>query len=212
MSNIQIYIDESGNLGTGGGRFFVITALIPQNPKRIKNIIKRVFVRFYSGQTAINEIKGFYLKWEQKQEILNLLKSKDDFTCSYIVADKKHLTPEILNDKNICYNYLANFLFKPLVKGATGDIQVILDNHTVKVASINSLQDYIKIEAYTKWGFKGKMTFEHKNSKDYKNLQAVDVLSNIIWQRYSYDKEHLYNLIEKHFLHRIQFPIGKFKS
>jgi len=41
---MQIYIDESGNLGKKG-RFFIIAALIPERSRRIVNIIKRYCIK-----------------------------------------------------------------------------------------------------------------------------------------------------------------------
>ena len=204
-----VYIDESGNLGKKD-RYFVIAALVPQKPNRIKNIIKRCYVAFGLQKQQIAEIKGSRLDFKQKQQILNLLGSKDDFTISYIVVDKNHLIPTILKDKNVCYNYLLNFLFKPIIKGANEDVHIILDNHTIKVGSVNSLKDYIKIKAYTEWGFQKEITFEHMNSENSKNIQAIDIVCNIIWQKYNYGVDHLYNLMAKHRLHQIKFPFSKF--
>lgn len=140
------------------------------------------------------------------------MNKKDDFSCSYIVADKKHLSHRLLEDKNVCYNYLISHLLKPILKGSTEDIEVILDNHSIKVTSFNSLKDYIKIEAYTKWNFDKNITFKYMDSKKSKNLQAIDIISNTIHQRYMYEKLHLYHLIEKKFIHRIRFPYRKFKT
>lgn len=208
---MQIYIDESGNLGKKG-RFFVISALMPEKPKRIKNIIKRCCVRFGRANNILDEIKGYNLNFSQKQEILEKLNKKDDFHCSYIVADKNHISSRLLEDKNICYNYLASHLFKLILRGANEDVQVILDNHSIKVKSINSLQDYIKLEAYTKWGFGHKITFEYQDSKSHKNLQAIDLIVNVIYGHYTYNKQHLYSLIDTKFIHRIRFPHSKFNT
>jgi len=206
---MQIYIDESGNLGKKA-RFFVIAASILQNPKRIKNIIKRNCVKLGDAGCVLDEIKASVLTFPQKQNILTTLNNKDDFTCSYIVADKNYLIPRVIQDKNVCYNYLTSHLLKPIVKGTNKDIQIILDNHTVKVTSFNSLKDYIKIEAYTKWGFGHDITFEYRDSKKYKNLQAVDIMANTIYGRYNYNKMHLYNMLNSKFLHQIRFPYRKF--
>ena len=158
----------------------------------------------------MDEIKASKLSLPEKQDILLKLNKKDDLSCSYVVADKNHLVPRILVDKNLCYNYLASHLLKPILRGANEDIQIILDNHTVKVESRNSLRDYIRTEAYVKWAFTKNVTFEYKDSKRCKNLQAVDLMANTIYGRYNYDKEHLYNLLDSKLIHRIKFPFSKF--
>lgn len=206
---MQIYIDESGNLGKKD-RYFIILALIPQKPKRIKNIIKRACVRLGISDNTVEEIKASKLSFSDKQNIINKLNEKDDLSCSYVVADKNHLQPEILKDKNVCYNYLASHLLKPILKGADQNVHIILDNHSIKVRSLNSLKDYIKIEAYTKWGFKKDIKFEYQDSKNYKNLQAADVVANAIYAKYNYNKNHLYSLLSNKYKYRIRFPETKF--
>lgn len=206
---MQVFIDESGNLGKNG-RFFVIAALIPENPKRIKNIVKRSCVKFGFAKTTFDEIKASQLSFPEKQEIIFKLREKDDFSCSYIVADKNFLHPKIFADKNLCYNYLSSFLLKQIIKRATEDIEVILDNHTIKVYSAYSLKDYIRISAYSKWGFEKDISFKYLDSKECKALQAIDVLANAVYAKYNYDKKHLYGLIEPNFKYRIKFPYDKF--
>lgn len=207
---MQIFIDESGNLGKGG-RFFVISALTPDNPSRIKNIIKRCCVKFRKPE-VLDEIKGKVLTFSRKQEILHKFNKKDDFHCHYIVADKNHLSQKLLKDNNICFNYLASHLLKPILKGTDENIQVIIDNRSIKVASRNSLQDYIKLKALTEWGFEKKISFEYKDSKEVKNLQAIHLIANVVYGRYTYKKEHLYTLISNKFIHCIEFPENKFNK
>ena len=209
---MQVYLDESGNLGRRG-RFFVICALMPENPKRIKNIIKGWIAELRKTNNIIlDELKSSFLKFPEKQKILQKLAKKDDFHCSYVVGDKKHIDPNLLKVNNVCFNYLASHLFKPILKGTNEDVQVIIDNRSVKVSSKNSLKDYIKLEGLTKWGFNKKITFEYKDSRDSKNLQAVDLIANVVYGRYTYNKKHLYNLIDNKFVHRIKFPYAKFNT
>lgn len=207
---MQIYIDESGDLGKKGKRFFVIAALIPDKPKRIKNIIKRCCVKFGRPNGALDEIKGADLTFPRKQEMLYKFNQKDDFHCAYIVGDKNHIFPKLFDDNNICFNYLASFLFKAILKGASEDVNVLLDNRTLKVASKNSLEDYIRLEAITKWGFEHNITFSYGDSKVVKNLQAIHLIANLVYGRYTYNKMHLYNMINNKFTYRIKFPQNKF--
>src|SRR3989344_338973 len=99
--SMQILIDESGNLGVEG-RFFVIAALLPNNPKRIKNIVKRSCIKFGKPNSILDELKGSVLSFPQKQEFLGKLAKEDDFRCHYVVADKKHILQGLLKDNNLC--------------------------------------------------------------------------------------------------------------
>jgi len=143
--------------------------------------------------------------------LTKLIKERD-FSCSYIVADLNYVEPKILKDKNICFNYLMSLLLMPVFRNINEDIQIIIDNHTTKVGSAHSLKDYIRLEAYTKWEFKKNVNFEYKDSRESKNLQCIDVIANIIYGHYMYDKPHFYNLLNnnKVIIHSIKFPQSKF--
>lgn len=205
---MQIFIDESGDLGRKG-RYFVIAALLPKNSKRIKNIIRRCCVEFGIDK-PLEEIKGSLLKFPQRQKLINCLLAKDDFRIVYIVADKSFLMPELFERKSVCFNYLTQHMLRQLIKEAKEDIELILDNRNVKVASGNTLRDYLEIEAITKWGFKHKIILRYMNSKESKNLQAVDVIANTIFQNYERNSTHSYRLLRPQIRYGTRFPYQKF--
>ena len=209
---MKVYIDESGNLGEKG-RYFIITALIPRNSKRIKNIVMRSFLKFSKEIPKLKiagELKGSILSFKHKQDFILKLTKKDDFSIAYIVADKKHIIPKLKRDNNLCFNYLARHLFKYIInQSSQEDIDFIIDNRSIKVASKNTLEDYIRIEAYTKWNFENEINFIYLDSRNSKNLQAVDIVSNAIYGRYYHNKKHFYKLIINR-LKSIRFPYVKF--
>jgi hypothetical protein len=198
-----LFVDESGDLGTKG-RYFVITMIAPQRSKRISN-----FMRKFCARNIIPEIKASQLSFSQKTIIFNRLCSANDYTVSYIVADKLNIdNRKILEDKNLCYNYLFSFLVKKTIKSTSEDITILFDNHSTKVKSINSLADYIKLKAYTQWGYKNNLNICYVDSKNSKIVQAADVVSNAIYANYTYGKKHFYNMLT--ISESIKFPYSKF--
>ena len=196
-------MDEAGNLGKKD-RYFVIAALIPNNSKRIYRIIKR-----FSIKNQLTEVKGSRITFPQKQFLLQELVSVNDSFVSYVVVDKLHINNKKLwEDKNLCYNYTSSFLFESLIRGATDDISIFLDNHSVKVGSINSLSEYIRTKAFTEWNFQRNITISYVDSKNLKAIQFVDVVANALWARYNYGITHLYNMLPVR--RSIKFPAGKF--
>ena len=112
-----LFVDESGDLGTKG-RYFIITLFAPQKSKRISN-----FMRKFCAKNSLQEVKASQLSFPQKQLIFNKLCSANDYTISYIVADKLNIdNKKILEDKNLCYNYLFSFLVKKTIKSTQEDI------------------------------------------------------------------------------------------
>ncbi len=65
---MNIYVDESGNLGTKD-RYFVIAMCRFDHPKRIKNFVKRL-----SAGKNIQEIKAINLTYSEKELLIDRLK------------------------------------------------------------------------------------------------------------------------------------------
>lgn len=196
------FVDESGDLGTKG-KYFAIVLLAPQNNKRISN-----FMRKFCVANQLEEVKASNLNFTQKQEVLLKLCSANDYTVSYIVADKENIDARIFHDKNLCYNYLFSFLVRKTIRSTQEDITIMLDNHSTKVKSINSLADYIKIKAYTQWNFKYNLNICYVDSRASKIVQATDVVANAIYAKYTYAKTHFYGMLTVS--ESIKFPNAKF--
>ena len=174
------------------------------NKKRIKNFVKR-----FCAKNDYDEVKASKLSFPEKQKlIMKLFKIKDN-KISYITVDKYKISSQRLwNDKNILFNYLFKFLIKDIVSNTKEDINIYVDEHTIKVSSINSLQDYLRIQAYTEWGFSYNLNIIFTDSKNSKLIQVADLAANIIYARYNYNRSHLYNLLN--ISESIKFPYKKF--
>lgn len=87
---------------------------------------------------------------------------------------------------------------------------IYMDNRNQKVASINSLSEYIKIKAMTSWGFDKDVKFQYCDSRDHKALQMVDLVANCIRRKYVHKKSDFYNRLN--IVKSIRFPQGKFRG
>lgn len=202
---ITVFVDESGDMGTKE-RYFVIAMLVPQKSKRIANFMKNFCIK-----NNLEEVKASQLSFPQKQEIFSRLTSANDYTISYIVADKNNVdNKKLFEDKNLFYNYLFSYLIKKTIKSANEDICILLDNHSTKVKSINSLCDYIKIKAFTQWNYQNDLHISYVDSKNSKTVQAADVIANAIYAHYIYNKDHFYNMLT--ISESIKFPQSKFNN
>ncbi len=208
---LKITIDESGTIGKKE-RYFIITALIfhdNSSKKRIRNLVKHTKSGFTSPEKRA-ELKGSTMTTPQKQRFLNNLSSRQDYSVAYLVADKNHIEPKLYEQKNLTFNFLFGLLLKSFITRYDEELDICVDNRTVKVTSLNSLMDYVKIEAYTKWGFKHTLNIHLEDSKSDNLLQAVDVISNGIYGKYNYGVDLLYQLNEGHYIRREHFPHTKF--
>jgi len=202
---MEIFIDESGNLGKKG-RYFVITMVHLLKKKRIKN-----FLRNYAIKKGVGEVKGDVMEFSDRQSLLQKLSSKDDYFVSYIVLDKKNLAnKKLFEDKNILFNYLCKFLFKKTIKNCQEDVTLYFDNRTVKVRSGNSLMDYLRTEAYTTWNFQKNLNVVYCDSKTNYCIQMIDIISNTIYRKYTNGHEHFYNMLNIN--ESIRFPQATFNK
>ncbi len=201
---LQIFIDESGDLGMNEG-YFIIAMLVAHNSKRIKNLVKN-----FCAKNKKEEIHSFELDFVQKQELVNKLTKQIDYSVSYIVADKMMITKkELFKNNNLLFNYLFSFLIKGILKANTDDICIHLDNRTQKVASINSLKDYIKIKAYTEWGFTKDLNIGYNDSKVCKAVQMADLVASCIRRKYFHKNDDFYKRLN--IAKSIRFPNDTFR-
>lgn len=150
MKEINLYIDESGNLGTGMGRYFLICALdVESNIKA--SILKRagrVIGRFKQKNNIpkAKELKGFRLNSNQRYELLDKILYKG-IKVRYIVLDLKQTTMLLTkpDDKNACFNYLIQLIVKHIIQEAPDieKINLFLDNRSVKIGNRLSLKPYL---------------------------------------------------------------------
>lgn len=211
-----IAFDESGNLGSDG-RYFVIACVDTYNEKSVHNIMKKKIGQakkiFPDIKCGSNEIKAANAYPAVKHHILECIASKD-VTISYIVADLHHVYSYLLDDENCFYNYLMKLLLDSIItsKDRNSRIKLKLDNRTIKVKSINSFADYIKIHLNYERLLNLDLTVEYINS-DAKNgyiIQAADYVANAIYSYYEHDYKMYYDLIANKIDAIQKFPKGKF--
>lgn len=202
---LKIFIDESGNLGHNEG-YFLIAMVIMQNSSRIKNIVKS-FCRYHS----LCEVHATNLNFSEKQFLVNKLSSQQDYSVSYIIADKMMIkNHKLFKNNNLLYNYLFSFLVEDIIKNNKDDIFLHIDNRTQKVASVNSLKDYIQIKAYGEWGFTKNLFVQYEDSKESKALQMADLVANCIHRKYRWKMSGFYSKLN--ITKSIKFPQATFRE
>lgn len=202
---LQIFIDESGDLGLNEG-YFIIALLEAHNPKRLKNLVKN-----YCAKNKLEEIHACELSFPEKQNLVNSLARKNDYSISYIIADKTMITNvRLFKNNNLLFNYLFSFLIRDIIKSNADDLFIHLDNRTQKVSSVNSLRDYIKLKALTEWGFTKNITIEYHDSKVCKAIQIADLAANCIRRKYFHKQVDFYNRL--YIVKSIKFPRKTFRD
>jgi hypothetical protein len=200
---LKIYVDESGDLGKRG-RYFVIGAFCTEDGKRVRNTIKK-----YCAKQGTDELKNFGMSFVDRQEIAYKIKKESDHKIGYVCVDKTKIqSPHLRADQNLLFNYAFSYLAQQLISNEHQDIKIVVDNRNQKVGSKNSLGEYIKIKAYTEWGFAYNIQTEYLDSKDDRLIQAADFVAGNCYQRYHNNKSHIYSILRPSI--SIKFPNSQF--
>ena len=212
-----LIIDESGNLGPSG-RYFVIACIETPEYKPLNNVMKRKLGKAKSMFPELAKLHSHEIKANEaypcvKYHILETIARKN-IKISYIVADLKHVKSTLLVDKNIFYNYLMKILITHLIseKDNGTSIQVIYDNHTTKVGSVNSMEDYLKITLLLEQALDITIDFLSMDSDDANAyaVQAADYVANALYGHYEYGDKLYYKKITSIIHKALFFPVQFF--
>lgn len=212
-----LIFDESGNLGAVG-RYFVISCIDTMNAKSLHNVMKRKLKQAGDKFPKLKNLHAHEIKAKDaypcvKYHILESILSKD-VTISYIVIDLKYIEERLLKDKNILYNFAAKILISRLItktdEGKT--VNILFDNKTTKIASKNSLREYIIAHIVYEEGLDVNINFEYKDSDagDAFIIQAADYIANGLYASYEYGNEVYKSLIDEKIDIVEHFPYKKF--
>lgn len=222
MQEVNLYIDESGDLGTGG-RYFLICAVeiagddVKTFTRRAGRVINRFKLKYNISKK--NEIKGFKLKQKQRKELINNI-LHHGVKVRYIVLDLYSTTILLkkADDKNACYNYLVQLIVKKLLDDypTLKKVNLYLDNRSVKIGNRLSLKPYLynklvleKLETDTEVD-RIEFTTNYMESESCYLIEWADILSNSLYKKYNSNINDYYNIIKKHIVFESRFPSRNF--
>ena len=223
MKEINLYIDESGNLGKGNGRYFLICALEVDNTikESIKKRSGRVICRYKikNGISKTIEIKGSSLNESNRNELIDSILYKG-IKVRYIVLDISQTTMLLTkaDDKNACYNYLIQLLVKQLLKDYK-DLEVVnlyLDNRSVKIGNRLSLKPYLYnklvLEQLEKKKKVKRVDFNifYLESESCYLIQWSDIIANSLYKKYNSNDDKYYKKIKPYIVYESEFPSKTF--
>ena len=191
--SIHIYVDESGDLGMRGSKYFVIAALKTKDPKSLERIIKRVRQRkLKKPLKKAPEIKANKSPPHIRKYILEKI-SKQEVKINAIVVEKSMILPRLYEVKNRLYNYLAGILLKEFNKD--NEMIIIIDKKDTNALIRKDFDEYIarKLEIINN---KRNIKIFHKESQTCKGLQVVDFVAWAIFRKYEKDDEEYFEIIK----------------
>lgn len=180
----MFYIDESGDLGFGPGssKFFVVAVVCVNSG--MQAALKR-FVRKY--RTALRLPRQVEMKAKATKLVhrRSFCRGLAQLSCSahYVVVNKRKVKARLRNDTNILYNYVSGLILAPLM-AALKHATIQLDCRTIKVASGNSLHDYLRIKLWFEMNSQVNVRFSYLDSRECLGIQAADFVANAVYRKY----------------------------
>lgn len=223
MKEVSLYIDESGNLGSGMGRYFLICALeVDSNIKT--SITKRAgkVINRFKEKNMISkdtELKGWHLNSAQRNELIDKILYKG-IKVRYIVLDLEKTTMLLSkpDDKNACFNYLIQLIVKKIIVDYPNidKVNLYLDNRSVKIGNRLSLKPYLynklvleQLETKKKVN---RIEFEinYYESESCYLIQWADIIANSLYKKYNSNDKRLYDKIKPYIVFESKFPTRDF--
>lgn len=212
-----LIFDESGNLGNSG-RYFVIACIDTRFYKSLHNMMKNKLHTAKKLFTELSSLHSHEIKAKDaypciKYHLLECIALKN-LSISYIVADLHHVKPSLLKDKNILYNYMMKLLIQHLVSESDNNttLNIICDNHTTKVTSVNSFEDYIKLYLLYEKEYDINIHVQYMDSDDKLAypVQAADYIANALYGWYEYNNKIYYDRFKNKVKYQLKFPCQNF--
>lgn len=202
-----VFLDESGDLGftldkpylSGGSSKFLTMAYIVC-PDAKKHLVKRVVRRSYKKFkfTPGSEVKGSSLSVPQKdsiaRSILELVRNNPDISVCSITVKKENVQEHIRKDANLLYNFMMKLSVLDKID-IHKEVTLLRDNRTVKIASGNSLIEYLQTTLWFEMGAETKLRDMPSNSKKVLGLILVDWLNNIVFGHYENSNSSAFQIL-----------------
>ncbi|MBR0271404.1 MAG: DUF3800 domain-containing protein [Methanobrevibacter sp.] len=172
-----IYIDESGDLGKGGSKYFIIAGIKVNNYRNLDRLINKSRRNNKKKIGKSNEIKGTTIPPEIKKKILKSL-NKIDYESFIIVLNKKdRYKINYKNDNHLLYDILSSELAKLI--NISSSTEVYVDRTRRNKQKIANYNEIFKKNLNNPKNH--PISIKHVDSLKYKGVQIADLIS---WSAY----------------------------
>jgi hypothetical protein len=192
-----LFLDESGEFGfeAGSSRFLLIAILEVDNPKTLKNIMRKEKTKLHDlGWPRDIEIKGTTLFGCHRDtriptEISNNRLAHIDRIITriigsmcrvhYSIVRKSALQPNLRNAPyGIAYNYFAGNLICKIHNGRINeDITLVVDQRNKETHQHMPFDGYVMTRVISDCNHEHALVIRHEESHQWLGLQAVDFIS-----------------------------------
>jgi hypothetical protein len=206
---MQIYLDESGDLGWtfdkpnqhgGSSRFITIAGIVVDSDelKHVKRQIADLYKKY--NLTPKIEKKGANFSEADATYIvrnLNAIFNKArSFKIIAITTRKENVNLSLRKDCNIFYNYMLGVMLPDTIKHYK-NVEIVIDKRTIKVDSGRSFEEYIKTKCWGELQLDVDIACSYDSSDKNEGIWMADWLANFIWRHYEDGRSEAYKELSK---------------
>lgn len=198
-----IFLDESGDLGFNfekkSSEKFVVTLLVCDSTEVHKKITfaVRKTLKNKNKNNLITEIKGTRSDLKQKEYLYRHL-PKTGWKIYTVVLHKKHVVPELTEQKNRLYNFLARFVIEKVDFSKINNSATLIIDKSKGKKEIQIFNQYIIQHLEAKLPLKAKLHIHHEYSYTFAGLQVVDSFSWGIFRKHERNDTTWYDYFKAH--------------
>lgn len=192
-NEIEIYIDESGDLGFGSksSDYFIIAAIVARDTLPIRRCIKNIrLTKLSKKYKKTSELKFHNSDAVIRNRVLNCL-SKSDNDIAYAVLRKNQVYDKLKDNSQGVYNYICGMLVSKIVVeyNFKDGIKLIVDKSLYGVQR-DFFNEYLEYKSNL------SLDIDHVDSRQYPCVQAVDFVVGAINQKYRDNNDIYYKKLE----------------
>lgn len=190
---MKLYVDESGSITASKerkNRYFVIAYAQTANPSNVIRQFRKAKVNYLKTQTnppfnIKDEIKGSEMPYGMKKAIFQRLAEKTDLRFHYKIIDNNNLHSNLVSSPSISFNYFIGLSLKSICYSQVIENEslfMLIDERNQSVQSLNSLEEYLKIEFTLNNTLLSNVTVKYKDSKTKDLIQIADIFANTLYR------------------------------
>ncbi len=205
---LYLYLDESGDLGFDfvnkkPSKYFVVTILAVRGHAAnrslingVKKTLKRKLNPKGKQKRIVEELKGTKTVLDVKEYFYRQIRGIEIEIYS-LVLNKRRVYDYLIKEKSRVYNFVARkVLDKIPLHDAAQKVELTIDKSKSKpeVVEFNS---YIRRELESKIDPSVPLNIYHVDSKEHCGLQAVDMFSYAVFEKYERRRVQWYDIIKE---------------
>jgi len=202
-----VFIDESGDLGKYGSRYFTIIAIVVENPKTLDRIIKRARER--KLKKKLKELPEMKANKSDRRIREFILKKVKEAKCEIfaIVVDKSKIYSHLYEVKDRLYNYFCGVLLNQIGK-SSGKLVVVIDKKHTNTLIRENFNKYIESKIKEKYPDL-KVDISHLPSYEKNELQVADFVAWSINRKFNSEDDWYYKIIEDKIINKDEMELWK---